>query len=155
MEQKKKLLFIGSGEAYQPFEWSIGKYGSKFLRELRDNRRIVGIRCHKCQKVFVPPRKVCGECFAAMGEIVPLSGQGTVNTFTVLSFGFVDPSTGIQKPVPYTWAFINLDGADNTFIHFLEETDIEKLRVGMRVRAVFEEERSGQLLDIKHFETIE
>ncbi len=155
MEQKKKLLFINSGEAHQPFEWSIGKYGSKFLSELRDNQRIVGIRCPKCQKVFVPPRKVCGDCFVAMDEIVPLSGEGTVNTYTVLSFGFVDPSTGIQKPVPYTWAFISLDGADNTFIHYLEEIDLEKLRVGMRVKAVFEEERSGQLLDIKHFVTIE
>jgi hypothetical protein len=72
-----------------------------------------------------------------------------------LNFGFVDPDTGLQKPVPYTWAFINLDGADNTFIHYVEETDLEKLHVGMRVRAVFEENRKGHLLDIKHFEVIE
>ena len=155
MEEKKELLTISSGEAEQPFEWSIGKYGSKFLAELRDNARIVGIRCPKCQKVLVPPRKVCGDCFVEMDEIVPLSGEGTLNSFTVLNFGFVDPSTGKQKPVPYTWAFINLDGADNTFIHYLDETDLGKLKIGMRVRAVFEEDRKGQLLDIKHFETIE
>ncbi|MEW6264550.1 MAG: Zn-ribbon domain-containing OB-fold protein [Thermodesulfobacteriota bacterium] len=154
MEQKKELLVIGSGQAEQPFQWSIGRYGSKFLAELRDNKRIVGIRCPRCQKVFVPPRRVCGECFVAMDEIVPLSGEGTIQTFTVLSFGFVDPDTGRQKPVPYTWAFIKLDGSDNTFIHYVEETDLNKLKIGLRVRAVFEEDRHGHLLDIKHFETI-
>jgi hypothetical protein len=155
MEQKSERIFITSGEAEQPFEWSIGKYGSKFLLELRDNKRIVGIRCPQCHKVFVPPRKICGECFVPMDEIVPLSGEGSINTYTVLNFGFVDPDTGLQKPVPYTWAFIDLDGADNTFIHYVEETDLNKLHVGMRVRAVFEEQRTGKLLDIKHFETID
>ncbi|MFH1091968.1 MAG: Zn-ribbon domain-containing OB-fold protein [Pseudomonadota bacterium] len=156
MEEKKKkwMMSVSSGEAEQPFEWSVGKYGSKFLAELRDNQRIVGIRCPQCKKVYVPPRKVCGDCFAAMEEIVPLSGTGTLNTFTVLNFGFVDPDTGRQKPVPYTWAFINLDGADNTFIHYVNETDLSKLKVGLRVRAIFEKDRKGHLLDIKHFEVI-
>ena len=89
-----------------------------------------------------------------MDEIVPLSGKGSLITYTVLSFGFVDPDTGKQKPVPYTWAFIRLDGTDNTFVHYVLETDTEKLHVGMRVQAVFEEERKGHLLDIRHFETI-
>ncbi len=154
MDEKKELLTISSGDAEQPFRWSIGKYTSKFLCELRDHARIVGIRCPSCGKVYVPPRNVCGECFVPMDEIVPLSGEGAVVTYTVLSFGFVDPDTGRQKPVPYTWAFIRLDGTDNTFIHYVEETDPDKLHVGMRVRAVFEEERKGHLLDIRHFETV-
>lgn len=154
-KQKPELLTITSGEAEQPFNWSCGKYTSKFLCELRDHKRIVGIRCPKCEKVYVPPRNVCGECFVPMDEIVEFSGKGTVVTYTVLNFGFVDPDTGLQKPVPYTWAFIKLDGADNTFIHYVEETDPEKLHVGLRVQAVFEEERKGHLLDIRHFEIIE
>jgi uncharacterized protein len=56
--------------------------------------------------------------------------------------------------VPYTWAFIRLDGTDNTFIHYVEETDPARLHVGIRVRAVFEEKRKGHLLDIRHFETL-
>lgn len=154
-EEKKERLAITSGEAEQPFEWSVGLYTSKFLAELRDNKRIVGIRCPGCKKVFVPPRKVCGACFLPMDEIVELSTKGTVGTFTVLAFGFVDPSTGRQKEVPYTWGFIQLDGSDNTFVHYIEETDPAKLRAGMRVEAVFEEERHGSLLDIRHFRTIE
>ncbi len=155
MPEKMMLLSISSGEAEQPFEYAVGKYGSRFLTELRDNKTIVGIRCPKCKKVFVPPRRVCGECFVAMYELVELSGKGTVETYTVLSFGFVDPDTGKQRPVPYTWGFIKLDGTDNTFVHCLEETDLDKLKIGMRVQVVFEEERRGHLLDIRYFETIE
>jgi uncharacterized OB-fold protein len=154
MQEKKELLSISSGEAEQPFEWSVGRHTSKFLTELRDKKRIVGIRCPECKKVLVPPRNVCGECFVPLDEIVELSGKGTVETFTILSFGFVDPDTGRQKPVPYTWALIRLDGSDTTLIHYVEETDPSKLHVGMRVQAVFEEERRGHLLDIRHFETI-
>jgi uncharacterized OB-fold protein len=154
MPEKNMFLSISSGEAEQPFAYMVGKHGSKFLTELRDNKTIYGIRCPKCTKVYVPPRRVCGECFVAMEELVELSGKGTVETFTVLSFGFVDPDTGKQRPVPYTWASVKLDGSDNTFVHFLEETDIEKLKIGMRVQVVFEAERRGHLLDIRHFETI-
>ncbi len=153
-EQERERLAITSGDAEQPFEWSMGKHTSRFLAELRDNKRIVAIRCPSCQKVYVPPRGVCGECFVPTDEIVELSGKGSVGTFTILSFGFVDPSTGKEKAVPYTWGLINLDGADNTFIHYIEETDKDKVHVGMRVKAVFEEERQGALLDIRHFATI-
>ena len=153
-EKTMELLTIHSGEAEQPFQWSVGKYGSKFLAEMRDNKRILGIRCPQCRWVYVPPRKVCGPCHVAMDELVELSDKGTVYCFTVLSFGFVDPDTGKERPVPYSYAYIQLDGADSRFPHFLEETDPSKLRVGLRVQAVFEENRKGHLLDIRHFRTI-
>jgi len=155
MEKPAELLTMTSGEAEQPFEWSTGKYTAKFLSEIRDHKRILGVRCPKCQKVFVPPRKVCGECFVTMEELVELGNQGTIFCFTVLSFGFVDPDTGVQRPVPYTWAFIKPDGADNCIPHFVDITDPKKLRVGMRVEAVFEEKRRGHLLDIRHFKVIQ
>lgn len=155
MEEKKKLLSIYSGEAEQPFEWSAGKYTSKFLVEMRDNKKLFGSRCPKCKKVLVPPRRVCGECFVQMDEVVELGNKGTVSSYTVLNFGFVDPGTGKQRPVPYTVANVDLDGADNSYPHFLEETDPDKLRIGMRVEAVWEENRTGHLLDIRYFKTIE
>ena len=152
---KKQYLKITSGDMEQPFEWSAGRYGSRFLTELRDHKRLVGIRCPKCGIVYAIPRQVCRTCFVEMNEWVPLSDKGTLITFTVLNFGFIDPDTGTQKPVPYTCAFIKLDGADTSIAHFLSETDMEKIQIGMRVQAVFEEERKGSLLDIRHFEQIE
>ena len=152
-EERKKLIKLESGEAEQPFKWSAGSYGSKFLTELRDNKKFVGVKCPSCGKVYVPPRRVCGPCFEELTELVPVSDEGEIITYTVVSFGFVDPSTGEQKPVPYGYAVVKLDGADTYLMHFVDETDPEKIKIGDRVKAVFEEDgkRIGSLLDIKHF----
>lgn len=153
-EEKRMFMVIESGEMSQPFRWSAGTYGSKFLTEIRDNKKFWGIKCPKCGKVYVPIRSVCGPCYTEMTELVPVSDEGTLITFSIVSFGFVDPSTGLQKPVPYGYAVIQLDGADSYLIHFIDETDPEKMKAGMRVRAVFEEDgkRTGSMMDIKHFE---
>ena len=151
MSEKQELLAVTSKDAFQPFHWSVGKYGSRFLLELKQNRRFVGIKCPKCARVYVPPRKVCGRCHVAMDEFVPLSDEGEVTVCTIIQFGFVDPATGVQRPVPYACAFIRLDGADTALAHFLDSTDPEKVKVGARVKAVFEENRIITILDITHF----
>jgi len=56
--------------------------------------------------------------------------------------------------VPYGYAIVHLDGADSYLIHYVDETDPAKMKAGDRVRAVFEEDRTGSLLDIKHFEML-
>ena len=153
-KDEKELLTVSSGEMFQPYDWSVGKFGSKFLTELKDNKRIFGIKCPKCGRVYVPPRKVCGRCFLGMDEFVQIADEGEIAACSVIEFGFVDPETGIQRPVPYGTAFIRLDGADTTLPHFLDSADREKVKVGARVKAVFEEERKGSILDIKYFKLI-
>lgn len=157
MPEGKQLeqLVIHSGEAEQPFQYAVGRYGSKFFMELRDNKRILGIRCPQCGKIYVPPRQVCGPCFARMEELVDVEPTGTLIACTILRFSFLDPATGKQKPVPYGYGFVRLDGSDNTFQHFIGLTDESKVKIGARVRAVFAEERKGDLTDIRHFEVIE
>ena len=150
-KEEKELLTISSGEAQQPFRWSVGRYGSRFLHELRDNKRLIGIKCAKCSRVYVPPRKVCGRCYAAMDEFVQVSDEGQIVVCTIIQFSFVDPATGLQRPVPYGYAFIRLDGADTLLPHFVDSTDPEKVKVGARVKAVFEEKREGKIMDIRHF----
>ncbi len=151
-DPEKICIDILSGtEAEQPFHYAAGVYGSVFINELRDNKRLMGIKCPKCDKVYVPPRRVCPPCFAEMTELVEVGSEGTLYSFTVVSFGFLDPATGKEKPVPYTYAVVELDGSDGRFLHFLDETDPAKIKIGARVKAVFEEERHGGLLDIKHF----
>ncbi|MDI6873444.1 Zn-ribbon domain-containing OB-fold protein [Candidatus Solincola sp.] len=154
-DERKELIKLESREAEQPFPWSAGVYGSKFLTELRDNKRFVGVRCPLCGKVYVPPRRVCGPSFVELTELVTVSDEGEIVTFTVVSFSFVDPSTGKKKPVPYGYAVIELDGADTYILHYLEETDPRSIKVGAWVKAVFEEERTGSMLDVKHFTLLE
>ena len=155
MSERKGLFIIESGEASQPFSYAAGKHGSKFLAELRDNKRFVGIRCPKCKKVYIPPRQVCGPCFTKMEELVELGNEGILEGFTILRFPFLDPETGERKPVPYGYGFIKLDGADTIFQHFIEITDEAHLKIGARVRPVFAENRKGTIMDVVHFQVME
>jgi uncharacterized OB-fold protein len=152
---EKEHLIIKSGEAVQPFNYAVGLHGSKFFQELRDHKRIVGIKCAKCRKVYVPPRRVCGECFAEMTEFVEVGPKGKIGTFTILRYAFIDPETGKQKPVPYGYGFIKLDGADTLFQHYIDIEDESKVRIGARVEPVFADERKGTIKDILSFRIIE
>ncbi len=153
--REQEQLVLHSGEAEQPFRYAVGRYGSRFFMALRDEKRLLGIRCPKCGKVYVPPRQVCGPCFERMDEMVEVAPTGTLVAYTILRFSFLDPETGKQKPVPYGYGFIRLDGSDNAFQHFIEIRDETRVRIGARMRAVFHEERHGTLADIQHFEITE
>ncbi len=89
--EKKDFLTISSGEQAQPFNWSVGRHGSKFLTELRDHKKILGIKCPSCGKVYVPPRRVCGRCFVEMSEFVELPPRGTLTAFSVSHVLFRGP----------------------------------------------------------------
>jgi uncharacterized protein len=151
-ENKQGLLTLSSGESSQPYDYAVGSYGSHFLTHLRDHEEILGIKCPKCATVYVPPRQVCGPCFTEMSEFVPVASEGKIVSFTILRFQFLDPETGEKKPVPYGYGFFRLDGSDTNFQHFLEVPEDEsRLWIGARVKAVFIEEKTGSLKDIKHF----
>jgi len=139
-----------------PYEWSIGLYGSRFFQEIMNKKRFIGIKCSSCGKVYVPPRRVCGPCFQELTELVPLSDTGVLTAFSVVNYPFIDPITGSQRPIPYTYGYIQLDGADNIFSHIINETDLSKIKVGMKVRAVFKDraDMQGNIQDIKYFELI-
>jgi len=142
--------------APMPYEWSIGKYGSKFFKEIKDHQRFIGIRCPLCGKIYMPPRRLCGPCFKELDELVTLPNRGTITAFSVVNYPFLDPDTGKQRPIPYTYGYIRIDGADSIFSHIINETDVNKIKVGMKVEAVFREkdEMQGNIQDIKYFEII-
>lgn len=157
MEQERtgpELLSI-TRVADMPFNYHAGFYYSRFLRELRDNKRIYGVKCPKCEKIYVPPRIVCRDCFVTMEEFVPVSDKGTLLAFTVITVPYTDPNTGEPKKLPFTVAYVRLDGTDSNIMHCLDETDEKKIETGARVQAVFSNSRTGDYFtDIKHFRII-
>jgi uncharacterized OB-fold protein len=154
-EKEIELLTKSSGKSEQPFRYAVGKWGSKFLVEMRDHKKLLGIRCPTCNIVYIPPRQVCGPCFQRMNELVELSNRGTLVAYTIIRFSFIDPETGITRPVPYGYGYIKLDGCGNSFQHFINIQDESKMKIGARVQAVFEDDRKGNMLDIKYFKIID
>jgi len=140
-----------------PYRYSIGKLAVKFFEELKENKKIMGSKCPKCGKVNFPPRAVCADCMVEMtiDDMVELPPKGTLEGFTVVNYPFTDPNTGGMRPFPYGYGLFKLDGADTYTMHFVNETDVTKMKIGQRVEAVFSEERIGDLTaDIPYFNIV-
>ncbi|MGQ9720047.1 MAG: Zn-ribbon domain-containing OB-fold protein [Candidatus Jordarchaeum sp.] len=154
-EKKKEYLVITSGKMWQPYNWYVGEYWTKFFDGFKE-KKFLGIKCSKCGTVYALPRQVCGRCFVKMDEWVELGPEGVIGAFTVVKFPYIDPNTGeIIKPLPFTVAAVRLDGADSAIWHYVNELDESKIKVGRRVRIVWQDERKGNIHDIKYFEFID
>lgn len=127
-----------------------GQAGSRFLLELRDNKRIMGAKCPNCSRVYVPPRSCCYVCFQPMVDWVEVHDEGTLVTFTIT----YEREPAYPRKVPFAYGVIKLDGADTNIVHIIDEVNPHNLKIGMRLKAVFKEERVGSIMDIKHFKPI-
>jgi len=141
--------YVQFGRMALPNQYFAGRVGSKFIIALRDEHKILGVRCDKCNKVFVPPREYCERCMSRLDEDwVELSNEGVITNFTVVRYN----DKHLPRKAPYVLALIKVDGADTPFAHIVEGIDPSKIRVGMRVKAVFAKETTNTILDIDHFE---
>lgn len=147
---REKPFFV-DGKVAIPYNYSAGRAGSRFLIGLRDEKKIRGLSCPKCKKVYVPPRSTCKDCFGLLSEWVDVSDEGTLQTFTV-----VRQQNDAAQPVkvPFAYGIIKLDGADTGFVHMLGGVNLESIRIGMRVKAVFKTKRTASILDINYFEPV-
>lgn len=143
---KPPEILVHESRIAVPYSWSAGEVLSRFLRALRDERKILATRCPSCRKAFVPPRKTCGACFKPCGEWVAVGPGGTLESFTQALYA--SPAHPRERPL---YGLIRLDGADTLLPHLLGETTLAALRRGLRVEAVFAAQRTGSILDILHF----
>jgi len=155
--EKKPEYITVNIDTPRKYRWSTGKYIGRTYREAKENKKIVANRCVKCKQVLWPPMEVCGRGKVEAGEdFVELPQTGTVMQYTYPVYPLWDPHYGEKFANPYANAMILLD--DGVYIrHFLEETDVNKLKVGMRVKAVWREddERGEGMSDVKYFRTID
>lgn len=135
-----------------PYSWWAGDTAGKFFIFLRDENKIIGTKCNSCNRVFVPPRKICPTCFTENSEWTDVSDVGTVLTFSVARRQFA--AIPRDKKLPVIWGLIKLDGADTALLHYLGEVTPEEVTIGMRVKAVFADARKGTIRDISHFKPV-
>lgn len=126
-----------------------GETYSRFLLQLA-KKRIVGGRCPKCTKVYVPPRGSCPTCGVPTGEELDVAHTATVTTFCVVNI----PFGAMPFEPPYVVASLLLDGADLPFIHLVRGIPADQVRMGLRVRAVWvdDHELAPTLQSIRWFE---
>jgi uncharacterized OB-fold protein len=147
---KKQTPMICEGQIKIPYGWPAGSIGSHFLRALCDQKQILGLRCSSCRKVLVPPTR-CLDCDQVGTEWVQVGPQGILESWTMVR----TPVRVIQVlRVPYGVGVIRLDGADSSLVHLVSGADVGKLRTGIRLEPVFNEERRGHILDIRYFQPV-
>jgi hypothetical protein len=119
-----------------------------YLLALQEGR-LVGQRCPRCRKVYIPPRGACPRDGVPTDEEVELPDRGVVTTFCIVNVPFM----GQKITPPYVAAYVLLDGADIPFQHLILECPAEDVRMGMRVEAVWKprEEWVPGLQNIEYF----
>ncbi len=151
MDNENKDCFVVEGKLALPYQYFAGKIGSKFIINLRDKKKILGIKCNKCNKVFIPPRQTCERCFSNLSENwIELSNEGEITNFTIVRYN----DKHLPRKAPFILAMIKLGGADTPMPHIVEGIAPEKVFVGMKVKAIFSNEPTNTILDIDHFEPL-
>jgi len=135
------------------YEWDTGTAIGRYLEGLKQGK-ILGVQCHKCKRIMVPPRDFCEMCFRNVDEYVELKDTGTVNTFSICNVSW-DMKRVSSPLIP---AVIELDGASEGMgiMHLLGEVDPKAIKRGMKVKAVWKpsEEREGAITDIRYFKPL-
>ena len=117
---------------------------SKFFIEVMNNKKLLGTKCTKCGKTWMPPRINCSECYVPANWI-EMKQSGTIEVSTIVWY----TTSAFIKAIPYGIGFIKLDGADTALLQgiFSENLVPSKIKKGRRVKAVFSKEREGKMTD--------
>mgnify|MGYP000055668022 CR=1 FL=1 len=132
------------------YEVAAGAVTARFLDGIMQGR-LEGRRCPTCEKVYIPPRGSCPTCAVPTSEPVDVGPRGTVTTYSVIRF----PFEGQVLTPPYACAHVLLDGADVPLLHIVGDCDVDRVRMGMRVEAVWTDELAATLESIRYFRPVD
>lgn len=125
--------------------------GTSLSKNLAGYQRgqFIGQKCPVCSKVYVPSRGSCPVDGVALTEVVDLPNTGTMTTFCVVNV----PFAGQSIKIPYIAGQILLDGANLSFMGLIQECELEDIRMGMRVEAVWVDEADlvPSLASVRYF----
>ncbi|HEV8563804.1 MAG TPA: Zn-ribbon domain-containing OB-fold protein [Actinomycetota bacterium] len=133
------------GELPVRFRYTPGVANTTFFEALRDRGVLLGSRCSSCAVTYLPARLFCERCFAELTADVECGPEGTVESWTVGHVGVDDDP--LDPPV--ILALVKLDGADTVLMHHLASDGTPA--IGMRVRAIVRDDRSGSINDLEGF----
>ena len=147
LERDKNAPQAWMGNLPVTSRYTFGLAGEKFFRAIKDEGKILGTHCPKCERTYVPGVLFCERCLSELDEWIDVGTTGEVHTFTLLYENY----DGSPRDDPEFVVFVKF--GDGGLIHKLGEIEPEEVEIGMKVEAVFKEaaEREGAITDILHF----
>lgn len=130
--------------------YTYGLAGERFFRAIRDEGRIYGTRCPRCNRLYVPAVLFCERCLGELDEWIDVGLSGELHTYTLLYQDY----DGMPRQSPEIIVFVRM--GDGGIVHRLGGVTPEEIRIGMQVEAVVKpkEERVGSIEDILYFEPV-
>jgi len=102
-------------------------------------RKLMGVKCRKCGRIFALPRNKCYKCNSTDMEWNELKGTGTL-----LSYSIVHVATSeFQKLVPYAVGILQMDEGTR-LSGMIRNVRHEDLEIGMNLVVDFEENTSEE-----------
>ncbi len=92
-------------------------------------------RCRACGRFHYYPRLRCPFCQGNDLEWLTCTGRGKVHTFTIVR---QNANPWFKRVVPYVVAIVELDDAGIQMMTDLVKCPLEKARIGLPVKVVFE-----------------
>ena len=150
LERDKNAPQAWHGNLPVTSRYTYGLAGERFFLAIKEEGKIFGTYCPKCERTYVPATLFCERCLSELDEWVDVGTTGEVHTFTLLYENY-DGSPRIE---PELIAFVSF--GDGGIIHRLGNIAPEDVKIGMQVEAVFkdQEDREGSILDIVYFKPV-
>lgn len=150
-QQNQSALSAWRDEMPVTNRYTFGIAGERFFRAIKDQGKILGARCTKCDRIYVPAAAFCERCLGETSEWVDVGTVGEIITFSEVHVGY----DGSQLESPEIVAFVRF--GDGGLIHRIILSDHQTIEIGRQARIVFKpaEQREGTIQDISHFEIVE
>lgn len=125
MTSRREKPLPAADDLSQPF-WEAAK-----------QQQLVIQRCRECGYFNHPPRPACDACQSPQLHFEPVSGRGTIYSFTVMHQPNV---AGFEDQIPYLNILVELDEQPRLFMVATVPAVAEgKIQIGGRVEVYFEE----------------
>ena len=123
------------------------EYGVKAFQRFLDQRKLMGVACDACGRVYVPPRSICSACKESRMDLRELSGRGTLAGYTSI---FVAPTAmvaqGYGRENPYLTGIVTLEEGPRLPARLagMDATQPEGIAIGTPLQADFLEQQDGE-----------
>jgi uncharacterized protein len=131
LRKKDRIMRAINRDGRAPYPPRISEATRPFWEALRDGR-LTTTRCQDCGDTTFPPKAVCPNCFSERLSWQPLSGRGTLYSYSTVWAG---PKV-FEEELPYTVCVVDLDEGLRVGSRLILDNGIEPM-VGQRVTPVW------------------
>lgn len=150
--QAEELIFLKVVNSID-CRFASGPHMGKWFQGLKE-KKFYATKCPSCGRTQLPPREVCAVCVIRSDDFIEVGPTATVNNIDLVYYASPDPLTGHVRSTPYVTLYLWMEGSTpSECLSFeLSPRDIDRIKIGMKVRPVWNEVRTGGIHDLLYFE---